>query len=401
MIAALGAWVGLLVGPNVMVSSTNSNFMTPLAEAFGVSRTAISTVLALSVWSVALCVPLAGRAMDKYGVRRVLIPGVILFGLTFLLMSQARDIWQYAALQLLLSIAVAMHASVGYAKVVALWFDRNRGVVLGVCIALGAGVGQTTMPKLSQAMIETWGWRGGYIGIGLIVLCVGFPLIFLLVRTPAKQDLADDPATLIETPDVPGLTRAEALRRPTFYILFFAIMFGSMSLIGTLQHAVPMLRERGFSANIATTMLSFSFAGVILGEFSSGLLVDRINTPRIILPYFVCAFIGLLIVHSAHDTPLLLAGALMMGMGLGGEVGQNAYLVSRYFGLKAFGGIYGLTFAASNLGIGVGLIVMGLVHDLTGGYDAARYVFGATMAVSVLCIALLGPFTFHVARPRR
>ena len=171
-------------------------------------------------------------------------------------------------------------------------------------------------------------------------------------------------------------------------------MFASMSLLGTLQNSVSILTERGLSGDLATTLASLSFAGVILGEFSSGVLVDRVNTPRIILPYFISALIGLLIVHTSTDPTLLKIGALMMGLGLGGEVGQNAYLVSRYFGLKSFGAIYGLTFAASNIGIGCGLILVGWVRDTTGSYEPMRYIFGTAMMVSVLCIALLPAFTF-------
>jgi MFS family permease len=293
-----------------------------------------------------------------------------------------------------------------------MWFDRNRGKVLGLCVALGAGVGQTIMPKLSDALIRDYGWRGGYLGMAAIVFCA-LPFIFLLARAPKRLAVPDtlpgavdagDSLGVTTAADVPvteqGKSRAEALRSPTFYLVFFAIMFGSMSLLGTLQQAKPMLLERGLANDLSVTVSSFSFAGVIIGEMSSGLLVDRFNTPRIVLPYFVSALIGLLIVHTATTPAILLGGALMMGLGLGGEIGQNAYLISRYFGLKNFGSIYGLTFAASNLGIGFGVMAMGWVKELTGSYEPMRYAFGVTMSLSVLCIAMLPQFTFAAKRDR-
>jgi hypothetical protein len=178
-------------------------------------------------------------------------------------------------------------------------------------------------------------------------------------------------------------------------LIFIAIMLGSMSLLGTLQHAVPMLTEHGFNVNVATEALSFTFAGVVTGQLTSGVLVNQVNTPKIIVPYFAAALVGLLIVHSVRiesGTPLLFTGTLLMGLGLGGEVAQNAYLISRYFGLRSFGALYGLTFAASNVGIAIGTFSMGKVHDLAHSYGPMRVVFGTCMAISTLCIFALGPY---------
>ena len=395
--AATGAWVGLLVGANAMLSATNSNFMKPLSETFGVDRAAISAALAVTPLIVAVAVPVCGWAMDRFGLRRVLIPGVILFGLLLLAIGRMTTIWQFALLQIPIGIAVSMHSSVGYAKVVSQWFDQWRGLVLGLIVALGAGVGQTAMPIVSQALISNYGWQNAYTGIAMIVLCFGLPLIVLMVREPTRAQRDAPNSGLAQSGDIPGVRLSEALRRPAFWLIFFAILFGSMTLIGTLQHGVPMLTEHGFDVNTATKALSFAFAGVVAGQLTSGLVVNQINTPKVIVPYFAAALIGLLIVHSVHvesGTPLLFAGALLMGLGLGGEVAQNAYLVGRYFGLKSFGSIYGLTFAASNVGIAIGIYVMGRVHDLAQSYDPMRTVFGVCMAIAVLCIAALGPYVY-------
>lgn len=401
--AATGAWVGLLVGSNAMIAATNSNFMKPLAATFGVERAAISASLSLTALVVALAVPACGWAMDHFGLRRILIPGVILFGLLMLIMSRVTTIWAFALLQIPMGIAVSMHSSVGYAKLVSQWFDRWRSLVLGLIVALGAGVGQTTMPIVSQWLISHYGWRSAYVGIALIILCFGLPLIVLLVREPPRDKSgASSPVmpmdTLTQQPaDVPGIRVAAALRRPAFWLIFIAIMFGSMTLLGTLQHGVPLLTEHGFDVNVATHALSFAFAGVVTGQLTSGVVVNQINTPKVIVPYFAAALVGLMIVHSTHaesGTPLLFTGALLMGLGLGGEVAQNAYLISRYFGLKAFGGIYGLTFAASNIGIAIGTFALGKVHDMTQSYDSMRTAFGICMMISVLCIAALGPYVY-------
>jgi len=400
---ALGAWVGFIVGPNAMIAATNSNFLNVLPDALHVSRTSISFVLALALWFNALTLPFAGKAMDRFGVRAVILPGILIFSLAFFLLSRMGVLWHFVALQALLTIGATMTSSVGYAKVLSLWFDRNRGLVLGLCVALGAGASQTVMPKVSAWLITEYGWRGGYLGLASIVLCLGFPIVFMLIRAPGhvvrtEVDANGVPEGVPSPIDQIGVTRSQALRQPVFYLVFFAIMCGSMALLGTMQHAVPMLLERGLTLNVATTVMSCAFAGVVAGEFSSGFIVDRFNTPRVILPYFICAAIGVLTVHSQSNLLFLLPGAFLMGLGLGGEVGQNAYLVSRYFGLKAFGAIYGMTFAASAVGNGTGLILLGMIRDRTGSYAGGFYLVGGAITVSILCVASLKPFIYASRR---
>lgn len=409
--AALGVWIGFIVGPNAMIAATNSNFLNVLPDALQTSRTNISFVLAMALWLNAAMVPFAGKAMDRFGVRQVILPGILIFALAFFLLSRMGVLWHFVVLQVLLTTGATLTSSVGYAKVISMWFDRHRGFVLGLCVALGAGAAQTVMPKVSSWLITEHGWRGGYMGLSAIVLCLGFPLVYLLVRAPRGQThvpgiggvegeaRSEDRESASELPPaLLGVTRGQALRQPVFYLVFFAIMCGSMALLGTMQHVVPMLLERGLTLGTATTIMSCAFGGVVAGEFSSGFLVDRFNTPRVILPYFVCAAIGVMTVHTQSDMFLLVPGAFLMGLGLGGEVGQNAYLVSRYFGLKAFGAIYGMTFAASAVGNGTGLILLGVIRDQTGSYEMGRYLVGAAITVSIVCIASLKPFVYASRR---
>jgi MFS family permease len=398
LLAATGAWLGFLFGANAMISATNSNFMGPLVTAFGTDRTAISAALSISPLIVAAAVPVGGWAMDRFGLRRVVIPGALFFSLLIMAFSRVTSVWQFALLQVPLGIAVSMHCSVAYAKLISLWFDRWRGLVLGLIVALGAGIGQTAMPVISQRLIEQYGWRSAYIAIGLLVLCIGVPAIVLLVREPtARTTSLGDASNANQRVEVTGLPVKQALRHRNFWLIAIGIFCGSMTLLGTLQHGVPMMTEHGFPVEAATKAMSFAFAGVVSGQLTSGALVNQINSPKVIVPYFVAALIGLLIVHSIRvesGTTLLYTGALLLGLGLGGEVAQNAYLVSRYFGLKSFGGIYGLTFAASNVGIAIGTLIMGKVHDLAHSYDPMRIVFGILMGISVLCIAALGPYVY-------
>jgi len=387
----IAAWAGLLTGPSVMIAATTSFFILPWSKSFNLSRSEVSFILAVSPIIIAVCVAFAGQAMDRWGLRRVLIPGVIAFGVMQFVLSAATVTWELVLATILLSMAGAVTATVGYSKLISLWFGKHRGTVLGICVALGVSAGQATMPHVTKYLIEIGGWRTAYRGIGAIILLIGAPLIVLLMREPGRGGavlVASSRAVVV------GLTRAEALRKPVFWVLGIAIFLGSTSLFGTTTHAVPMLEERGFSPGVAADALSLLFAGGIFGQFTVGFVADRFNTPRITIPYFVSAWIGLMILHSAGQSTVLLVGAFILGLGLGAETAMAAYLTSRYFGLKDFSSIYGLFFAGSSLGVFCGINLMGIMHDLTGSYAIMRYLFGATMGTAVILISCLGPYVF-------
>jgi MFS family permease len=391
--AAAAAWMGFFVGPNALLASTQGLFMQPLAAAFGLSRTSISAIMLISPCLVALCVPFAGRAMDRYGLRRVLLPGIALFGIVHLCMGRAGSASQLIALSVLLSVAASLHGAVGYAKLVSLWFARHRGMVLGLVVALGTGVSSALAPQALRLIIRDHGWREAYAALGVLILGVGFPTLFFLLREPESgHRLSSDAASL------PGLTATEAMRKPAFWLMLGAMLCASTALLGTIIHAYPMLTERGFSPGIATTAVSISFLGSVFGQLFSGYLVDRINSPRTALPFFIAAFFGVLIVHSASMPAPLLAGAAFLGVGTGAENALAAYLTSRYFGLRGFGNIFGFMLGAATLGVGIGLMMMGITHDLAGDYRPMRTVFGVIMAFAVLAMALLGPYVYPSRR---
>jgi len=389
--AAIAAWIGMVIGPNSMVSASMSLFIKPLTGEFGLTRTEVSALLLISPWTNAIFSPWAGRTMDRWGLRRVLLPGALLFAVASMARGFATSPWQLAIGFFVVSIASAMNSSVGYAKLVSLWFSNHRGAVLGCAIALGAGLGSTIAPQVMRIVIQDHGWRVAYFSLGAFVLILPLPALYFLIREPAK--------TLTERAQaaeqlLPGLTRNEALRTKSFWLIFFAILLASMALIGTTAHVVPLLTERGFSSLIGTTVVSCFFFGGVAGQLTAGFIADRVNSQRVVLPYFASALIGAMIVHRATSVPVLLGGALFMGLGQGAEIAFAAYLTSRYFGLRAYGSIYSIFYAASNIGIGIGLMSMGLAHDHFGSYRPMAYVFGAALVIATLCIALLGPYPY-------
>jgi MFS family permease len=95
ILAAAGAWFGFLTGPNVMVAATNSNFLRILPDVLHTNRTNVSFALAVSLWLNAMLVPIGGRMVDRFGLRKVVLPGILIFAATFMGMSQMQVGWHF------------------------------------------------------------------------------------------------------------------------------------------------------------------------------------------------------------------------------------------------------------------------------------------------------------------
>jgi MFS family permease len=395
--AAIASWLGLFFGPNAMVSAPMSLFMVPVASEFHLDRATVSAILLLSPITTAILTPFGGRILDRMGFRRTLLLALVVFGVCSMSRGLAQNPWQLAVTFALVSVGTALNSSVGYSKLITLWFTRNRGLVLGLAVALGAGAGSALAPQIIRPLIHAYGWRWAYILSGAFILVVVLPLMALLLREPPARALDAHGQVVSDQ----GLTRAEALRTHTFWFLLFAVFLASMALIGTNAHAVPMLTERGFDARIAVTEISVFFIGGVIGQMSCGIVADRIDSQFVVAPYYALGLAGLLIVHTTTSATALLPGAFIMGLGQGAEIAFAAYLTSRYFGVKAYGAIYALYFGASNAGIATGLLLMGIVHDHAGSYRPMALIFGAALGVATVLVAFMGPYRYASRRPKK
>ena len=400
--AAVAAAVGAFVSIGPIVVSTFGIFLTAFTRQYGWSRTAFSAAILICALVGALVTPFAGRIVDRWGVRRVMLPAVALFGLALMSVTLVRDqLWQFYFFYVLVGVTAGFQNMVAYSKVASMWFHRHRGRVLSL-VSVCYGAGYAVIPKAVQPLVAQHGWRAGYLLLGGMVfvsLLVLVPLLRLpteqvaIGRVPAGQEGPSAAAAPLQ-----DLTPTAARRTATFWIILLVMVLGVTSLVGTVAHLFPMLMDRGLSARFATTTLAMFALGGIVGQLSYGVLVDRVNSPRVALPFFAAALIGVSIIHYGVSSASLWPGALLMGIGQGSELGLAAYFTGRYFGLSNMGEIYGYAYSAATVASGLGPLLMGYVYDRSGSYGPMLLAFQAALALALVAIALLGPYVFEARR---
>src|SRR5262245_31301737 len=395
-----GWWIVLVAGIGLSVHSapimgfTLGVFLKSLSQEFSWGRTQISLAFTLSALGMTLAAPFLGRLVDRFGARRVILLATLLFGVGVLsLYFLSAHLWHFYAIFLLTGVVGSGTTPVAYSKVISQWFDRQRGLALGLAM-VGSSIGVSVMPTLAQALITSVGWRHAYVFLGLLALGVTLPVVGLfLTDTPQVMGLwPDGEARAATAATEPGLSGREARHTETFWLLVSAAFLVSASFVGCLIHLVPLLTDRGVSAQNAALATSVGAGGALLARAGAGYLLDRFFAPYVAMSFFCGSALGLVLLWSGAGGGWAFAAALLVGLGQGSEFDILPYTISRYFGLRALGEIYGYAFAAITLGAALGPLVMGVSFDASGSYGLALASFaGATCAAAGL-MTCLGPY---------
>ena len=408
-----GWWVvtvsilGLSIGPGQFAFASLGLFMVPLGNEFGWDRAQISLALTVFTVSLALSLPIAGRGVDRWGSRRILVPSIVACGVGLAAIPLlANHLWSLLVIFALIGSLGAGANSLPYMLTIANWFDRRRGLAIGIAMA-GAGAGYAYVPPLVQYMIDGYGWRSGYFVLAGITLFIGVPLIAMFLQeSPADRGLLPDGVQKDAADSAPaplsGMDRAQALRTPSFWILFMIFGVMAFSLYGILPHLVPMLTDRGMDGAKAALVASTIGVTIIVARVIIGYLIDRFFAPRVALLFFLASAGGIAMLATGAAGPMAYLAAVLIGLSIGAEIDLMAFLTTRYFGLRCFGEIYGLMFAALLIGTSIGPIAFGMAFETTGSYFGILVWCAVLNAVVSFATLMLPRYReFAVAEPVR
>jgi predicted MFS family arabinose efflux permease len=385
----LAAFVGVMVSFAAMVPFTFSLFLTPLQDAFGWKREAISRAFAITALTVAACSPTIGSLLDRLPPRRIILPSIVIFACGMASLSLLRGhISQFYGTYLLLGIVGNGTAQLAYSRAVLTWFDRRRGFALAIVLA-GSGTGSIVLPLIAQYVITTHGWRASYATLGVCAL-VGFPLIALLVR---NKPLAQ--SSPVHTQQASGV--AAALRSRNFWLIAVPVMLSALSLNAAIAHLAALLTGRSISPSSAAIALSMLGISGIIGRLITGHLLDRLFAPFVSLVVLLVAAVGIVVIAYATTPAAGILGAFLIGFGSGSEADVVPYLIAKYLGRGRFSTLYGLSWTAYAIGGAIGPVLMGRSFDAAGTYlPKTVLVFAVPLLVAAL-LQLLFPAYSHSA----
>ena len=364
-------------------------FIKPIADSLHLGRGSVSTAIAVSGVLTAIAAPLFGHALDERGVRRPLLTSIALFGLTTAALGLVSSITGLFVLYALSGLVGVGQNPTAYSKVLAAYFDRRRGLAMGLALA-GVGLGTALIPALSARLIGAVGWRGAYACLAAVIVVLAFLPVLFWLPEPARHSSRG-------AEGLPGVSFAEAVRSRPYWTLAIAFFFTTVAINGALVHVVPLLTDRGMTASAAAGTLAAAGMALIAGRVAAGYVMDRVFAPYVAMASLLGPMAGVAILGWSTSLSPFVATALL-GLGIGVEVDLMSFLVTRYFGLRAFGALHGLMFAALVLGNAAGASALGWSFQLLDSYQPGFIAFELLLLVATVLFATLGSYRYPRVR---
>lgn len=393
-VAALGMCFGY---PGAFIFGFSS-FVIPLSEQYGWGRGDIALAITVSNITMMGMLPLLGAVVDNRGVRALLFPATILFGLIFALFSQVSHLWQFYLGAFALTVLGGGASTIAYVPLLTSWFDRWKGLALGLGIS-GAGIGAIIMPRLINWVATHASWREAYMTIGAVNLLIVAPLVYFMVRNK-PSDIGQYPDGAApetwgkhnEARLAAGYAFSECLGKPAFWKLVIASFLLGIALTGAVSQIVPMLVDRGMTRAEAAGAASLLGVSIITARIISGYLMDKFYAPLVAAVALLTTAAGFASLALAPTNATALFTTIAIGIGLGVEFDVLGYLCAQYFGRRSVGRTYGSMYMVFNVGGAAGVYFAGLSYDLFGSYHSGLLVASGATLVAIVMLLLIGPY---------
>ena len=365
-----------------------SVFLKPVSLEFGWSRGQTSFAYSIASFASAAFGVIWGQVADKYGTRWFGFAGAICMSLVLFALSSLDSIFQFYLLYFLFgAMGSALLFSPLYANV-GFWFRENPGLALGLA-ASGGAIGQAFIPHLSGILIESSGWKAAYIDLAIIYILIALPISFLIKESPWRISARTDSEQ--EETDFP-LSEKEVVAWISFAVIFCCVC---MSI--PIMHLVPLLTDKGFSVEFATSVLMLLMFCGAFGRILGGMLGDYIGA----LPGYILMSLGQTVFviwfpHLISPSTIYIMAALF-GFTYSGVMSSilvcTRMMVSAKYGARAMS----LTSFFGWIGMGLGGFLGGYFFDIYGDYIWAFTFAGISGVINLFVLFL---FTLYIRKKR-
>lgn len=365
--------------------------MGPVHAEFGWDFAAIAGGVTIFGLVAALLAPVYGGLADRLGVRRVALASLFVFALVFAgFYFMPGTLGGWWAFWFVLGLIGIGSTPVTWSRAVSMWFDRNRGLALGIML-IGTSLAAIVVPQVAAAAIAAGGWRLAFPVVALFPLLIALPVGLAWFREPRGDER---PAGVSDARgEVTGLSLAQAIRGYRFWVLLASILIIASAYAGAHLHIAQIVAMHGFSPGVAANVLGVIALGILTGRIGVGMLFDRFWAPGVAFPAMLLPAVAcVLLMGTGTSLPLLMTAAFLLGFAAGAESDVIAFLAAKYFGMRNYGSIYGALYMPFGIGSAISPIVYGIVRDRTGSYDAMLTAAVPMFAIGGALLLTLGRY---------
>ena len=373
-------------------------FIEPLSQAFQWDQGDITLAYGINSVVSAIASPVAGWIGDRFGVRKAMAFGAVMFIAGMAITGVIQQLWQfYIAFGVILGTAQAIFL-VPLLPGVMRWYRRQLGWGMGILMA-SWGIGPAIAAPIMGFMIVHLEWQGTFwvtAGGSAIIMAI---LIYLYKDSPA--DIGAEPygalpgesfKVEIVIDKVKARTFASYMKKTSAYYNMSSIHFlGCVGHAVILVYLIPIAVQEGIDLVAAATILAVMAAISVPSRFAVPVLAEKIGVRAIMAIFYFLQGITVILLFWTHEHWMFYLFAVVFGIGYGGESGGFPILNRKYYGHAPQGSPYGFQMLGAGLGMALGGWIGGVIFDITNGYGWALVISIVASIAGMVSIMLLGP----------
>lgn len=375
-------------------------FLAPMTAELGWTRAEYTIPRTLAQVVLAAAGLFIGTQVDRRGGRGLMLAGTAVLGVALVSLGWIDALWHWIALNgLVLTLGAALIGNLVVNVTLAKWFVAQRGRAVAIA-AMGVSFAGVLLTPLSTLLVDRFGWRSAWqiLGVGTALLML--PVAAAMRRSPEDHGLHPDGLSQADVAAGHGeyaaadlarsLTRAQALRSASFYLLVtaFGLFFVNIGVV--LLQTIPFLTDSGFARTEASLMIAVTSVPSLLSKPLWGYFIDRLDARPLAAVGAATTGIALLAIvlaARAGSTQGVWAGYFLLGIGWGGMIPLQEVIWARFFGRAHLGAVRSAALPFSLFLSAAGPILTSYYYDVVGNYDGALL---TVAALSLSSAAMLG-----------
>jgi sugar phosphate permease len=316
---------------------------------------------------------LTGWVVDRFGPRRMMMIGILMAGVALVGLGWTSSLALFYFFYFFNALGYVCGGPLPNQVLLTRWFDQSRGKAMGFAY-LGIGIGGATVPWISHALVQHFGWQAALRILGFSIVVVSLPLAMLVKEPPNAGRLAGSFKSASPT---------AAFKEGSFYLLTLGSMCSIAAVSGTQQNMKLFLSlDRHFTQKDAAGVLSLVLAFSIAGRLLIGWLADRFSKKYVMLLTYLLVAAGIPLLFLGTTRLILYVSAAFFGIGLGGDYMIIPLMTAEIFGIEILGRLLGVILTAGAIADAAAPWLIGRLRDTTGSYSVSCFV--------LVVMALLG-----------
>lgn len=378
--------VMMMVGIGIFNSCAGIFFM-PVSKELGIGVGQLSLYITIQSLVSMFIMPFTGKLFNKVNIRVLLGGAFALLAVAFGAMSAAKAVWWFYICGALIGVACAFILYMPVPILINSWFKEKSGMAMGIAMAF-AGVGAVIFNPIVNALVQSMGWRKGYIMTAVIGAVIVLPFVLFVVRSkPADKGLLpygakEGAAAAAAAEQLEGVPASKALKSTAFVM---TALFAGVIIMGSgiTSHIPGIAANYGFDTAIGATAASMLGVGVIIGKLLIGFFSDKLGPAKGIIVNLIAGCAGLVMVlFNGGSSILLYGGVILLGFGTCLGTVSPALVAKAAFGVRDYNVIYSYISTVSSLAGAISISLYGFVYDATSSYAIVLYILLGAFVLS-------------------